>query len=422
MTDDVIQSGEGAGDQIAAVPRISLQAFCETAELASVIADAAEDRRMDKAHVRVQMGGAPGAVEAYRSAPTPNVVILETLGRKGEILGYLDELAEVCDATTKVIVVGQVNDIVLYRELMGRGVSEYLIGPIGVLDVIRAVSNLYATEGAKPVGRIIAVIGAKGGVGASSIAHNLAWAISRDIGVDTCIADMDIAFGTGGLDFNQDPPQGIADAVFSPDRVDTAFVDRLLSRCSDNLSLLSAPATLERVSDLGPEAFDPLLDILKSTIPSIVLDLPHAWTGWTRRSLITADEILVVATPDLANLRNAKNLMDLLRASRPNDAPPRYVLNQAGVAKRPEIKPADFAKALEAEPVAVIPFDPQLFGTAANNGQMIAEMEPGHRVAQQFTDLALALTGRHDTRKARSGLLGPLSPLLERLTQLRKKA
>ncbi|KAF0120903.1 MAG: pilus assembly protein CpaE [Xanthobacteraceae bacterium] len=422
MTDDAIQSTEAAGDQIAAVPRISLQAFCETSELASVIADAAEDRRMDKAHVRVQMGGAPGAVEAYRSAPTPNVVILETLGRKGEILGYLDELAEVCDATTKVIVVGQVNDIVLYRELMGRGVSEYLIGPIGVLDVIRAVSSLYTTEGAKPVGRIIAVIGAKGGVGSSSIAHNLAWAISRDIGVDTCMADMDIAFGTGGLDFNQDPPQGIADAVFSPDRVDTAFVDRLLSRCSDNLSLLSAPATLERVSDLGPEAFDPLLDILKSTTPSIVLDLPHAWTGWTRRSLITADEILVVATPDLANLRNAKNLMDLLRASRPNDAPPRYVLNQVGVAKRPEIKPADFAKALEAEPVAVIPFDPQLFGTAANNGQMIAEMEPGHRIAQQFTDLALALTGRHDTRKARSGFLGPLSPLLERLTQLRKKA
>lgn len=422
MHDDVNPHGEAGDEQIAPVPRISLQAFCETAELAAVIADAAEDRRMDKAHVRVQMGGAPGAVEAYRTSPTPNVVILETTGRKGEIIGHLDELAEVCDATTKVIVVGQVNDIILYRELMSRGVSEYMIGPVGVLDIIRAVSNLYAAEGAKPVGRTIAVIGAKGGVGASTIAHNLAWAMARDIGTDTCIADMDLAFGTGGLDFNQDPPQGIADAIFSPDRVDTAFVDRLLSRCADNLSLLAASATLDRVSDLGPEAFDPLLDILKATMPSIVLDLPHAWTGWTKRALTTADDILVVATPDLANLRNAKNLMDLLRASRPNDTPPRYVLNQTGVAKRPEIKPADFAKALEADPVAVIPFEPQLFGTAANNGQMIAEMEPGHRIAQQFTDLALAVTGRHDTRKARPGLLGPLSPLLEKLGQLRKKA
>ncbi len=391
MQDDVIPHAEAGDEQIAPVPRISLQAFCETAELASVIADAAEDRRMDKAHVRVQMGGAPGAVEAYRSAPTPNVVILETTGRKGEILGHLDELAEVCDATTKVIVVGQVNDILLYRELMARGVSEYLIGPVGVLAVIRAVSSLYAAEGAKPVGRSIAIIGAKGGVGASTIAHNLAWAISRDIGTDTCIADMDLAFGTGGLDFNQDPPQGIADAIFSPDRVDTAFVDRLLSRCADNLSLLAAPATLDRVSDLGPRpstrsSTSSRRHAVHRARPAAHLDrLDEA-------RLVTADEILVVATPDLANLRNAKNLMDLLRASRPNDTPPRYILNQIGVAKRPEIKPADFAKALEAEPIAVIPFEPQLFGTAANNGQMIAEMEPGHRIALQFTDLALAVT------------------------------
>ena len=409
-------------EQFAAIPRISLQVFCETSDLAGIVADAAEDRRMDKAHVRVQMGGAPAAVEAYRTSPTPNVVVLETVGQKGEILGYLDQLAEVCDATTKVLVIGQVNDIVLYRELVARGVSDYLIAPIGVVDIIRAVASLYGAPGAKPVGRTIAVIGAKGGVGASTIAHNLAWAISREIGVDTCIADMDLPFGTGGLDFNQDPPQGIADAVFSPDRVDTAFIDRLLSRCSDHLSLLAAPATLDRVYDLGPEAFDPLLDILRSTTPAIVLDLPHSWCAWTKRALATADDILIVATPDLANLRNAKNLMDLLRASRPNDGPPRYMLNQTGIAKRPEIKPGDFAKALDADPISVIAFEPQLFGTAANNGQMISEMEPGHKVSGQFVELALALTGRNDTRKARPGLLSPLAPFLEKLTQLRKKA
>ncbi|QCI64946.1 AAA family ATPase [Phreatobacter stygius] len=419
---DTPHQDQDLSEQIAPVPRISLQAFCETADLAEVIAEAAEDRRMDKAHLRVQMGGAPAAAEAYRSSPTPNVVILETVGRRNEILDHLDELAEVCDATTKVIVIGQVNDIVLYRELVARGVSDYLIGPIGVLDVVRTVSSLYAAPGTKPVGRVIAVIGAKGGVGASTIAHNLGWAISRDIGVDTCIADMDLPFGTGGLDFNQDPPQGIADAVFSPDRVDTAFIDRLLSRCSDNLSLLAAPATLERVYDIGPDAFDPLIDILRATIPAIILDLPHGWTAWSKRALTNADEILVVAAPDLANLRNAKNMMDLLRASRPNDSAPRYLLNQIGVAKRPEIKPVDFAKALEADPVSVIAFEPQLFGTAANNGQMIAEMEPGHKVSGQFTELALAMTGRHDTRKTRQGLLAPLTPLLEKLTQRRKKA
>ena len=143
-------------------------------------------------------------------------------------------------------------------------------------------------------------------------AHNVAWAIGRDLSIESVVADLDLPFGTAGLDYNQDPPQGIADAVFSPDRVDTAFVDRLLSKCTDHLSLLAAPATLERVYDFGAEAFDSILDSLRTTIPCVVLDVPHQWAGWTRRLLVSADEILVVAGPDLANLRNAKNLVDLL--------------------------------------------------------------------------------------------------------------
>src|SRR5262249_44576985 len=214
------------------------------------------------------------------------------------------------------------------------------------------------------------------------------------------------------LNYNQDPPQGIADAVFSPDRVDTAFVDRLLSKCTDHLSLLAAPATLDRVYDFSSEAFDSICDSLRATVPCIVLDVPHQWTGWTKRTLIAADDILVVAAPDLANLPNAKNLLDLLRAARPNDHRPFYCLNQIGVPKRPEIKPADFAKALDGEPVAVIPFEPQLFGTAANNGQMIAELSSSHRTAESFRQLAQMLTGRAETKKAKSSLL---SPFIEKL-------
>jgi pilus assembly protein CpaE len=155
------------------------------------------------------------------------------------------------------------------------------------------------------------------------------------------VADLDLAFGTAGLDYNQDPPQGIADAVFSPDRVDTAFIDRLLSKCTDHLSLLAAPATLERVYDFGADAFDSIFDTLRMTMPCIVLDVPHQWSGWTKRALVGADDILIVAAPDLANLRNTKNMFDLLKASRPNDRPPLYCLNQVGVPKRPEIPQAN---------------------------------------------------------------------------------
>jgi pilus assembly protein CpaE len=398
-------------EHIAPAPRVSVQAFCETVETAAAVQSAGEDRRLGKAHLKIQMGGMAAAVEAYRSAPTPNVIVLESDGRN-DLLGGLDQLATVCDAGTRVVVIGRINDVTLYRELGRRGVSDYVLAPVGAIDVVRSICNLFSAPEAKAVGRIIAVVGAKGGVGASTISHNVAWAIARDLAMDAVVADLDLAFGTAGLDYNQDPPQGIADAVFSPDRVDTAFIDRLLSKCTDHLSLLAAPATLDRVYDFGTDAFDAVFDTLRSTMPCIVLDIPHQWSGWTKRALIGADDILIVAAPDLANLRNAKNLFDLLKAARPNDRPPLYCLNQVGVPKRPEIAAAEFAKAIESQPVVSIPFEPQIFGSAANNGQMIAEISANHKSIEMFLQIAQRLTGRSETKKQKSSLL---SPLIEKL-------
>jgi pilus assembly protein CpaE len=402
----------GREERIAPAPRISVQAFCETVETAGAIQAAGEDRRMAKAHLRMQMGGLVAAAEAYQNAPTPNVIILESENGSEEILRGLDQLAPVCDAQTRVIIIGRMNDVALYRELVRRGVSDYLIAPVSALQVVRSVCGLYSAPDAKPVGRIIAIVGAKGGVGASTIAHNVAFSIARDLMLDSVVTDLDLAFGTAGLDFNQDPPQGIAEAVFSPDRIDHAFIDRLLSKCTDHLSLLAAPATLDQVYDFGADAFEAIFDSLRATVPCVVLDVPHVWSGWSRRTLVGADDILIVAAPDLANLRNTKNLYDLLKAARPNDHCPLYCLNQVGVPKRPEIKAGDFAKALDDDPIAVIPFEPQLFGSAANNGQMIAEISANHRTADIMRQLAQKLTGRTEPKRKSSSLL---SPLIEKL-------
>jgi pilus assembly protein CpaE len=411
-----IGTAEAAGqdEHIAPAPRVSVQAFCENVDTAAAIQAAGEDRRLGKAHLRIQMGGMAAATEAYQSSPTPNVIILESDNRGEDILGGLDALADYCDAGTRVIVIGSMNDVTLYRELVRRGVSDYLISPVGVLQVVRAICGLFSAPDAKPVGRVIAVVGAKGGVGASTIAHNIGFSIAHDLKLDAVVTDLDLAFGTAGLDFNQDPPQGIAEAVFSPDRIDTAFVDRLLAKCTDHLNLLAAPATLERVYDFGADAFESIFDSLRATVPCVVLDVPHQWTGWTKQTLVGADDVLIVAAPDLANLRNTKNIYDFLKAARPNDHHPRYCLNQVGVPKRPEIKAADFAKALDEEPIATIPFEPQLFGAAANNGQMIAEISSGHRSAEILRQLAQLLTGRSEPKKQRSGLLSPLLELLQR--------
>jgi pilus assembly protein CpaE len=394
--------------QIDPVPRVSIQAFCETPETAAVVQAAIADRRMSKTHVKQNMGGAAAAVEAYRNAPTPNVIVLEATANREALVEQLDELSQFCDAGTKVIVLGRLNDIVLYRQLMARGVSEYLVAPFTAVEFVQAISNLFRAPGAKPLGRVISVIGAKGGVGASTIAHNLSWALASGLEMPTIIADFDLGFGTAGLDYNQDPPQGVAEAVFAPERVDTTLIDRLLSKCGDNLHLLAAPATLDRLYDFPDTSFDSVVDTLRTAAPWIVLDIPHAWTGWTRRMLVGSDEVVVVAGPDLANLRNAKNIIDNIRGSRPNDHPPRLVINGVGMPKRPEISVADFAKTVETEPLAVIPHDAKLFGAASNNGQMIAEIEAKGKIAEIIADLANEVAGRSEGRKAKRGLFDPL--------------
>ena len=126
----------------------------------------------------------------------------------------------------------------------------------------------------------------------------------------------------------------------------------------------------------------------------MVLDLPHIWTGWMRKTLISADEVVVVATPDLASLRNAKNMIDLIRSGRPNDAPPRLVLNQVGVPGRPEIPAKDFGAALGIHPSLSIPFDAKLFGMAANNGQMILDAGAKSKAAEAFQTLAQIVSRR----------------------------
>src|SRR5580698_3028777 len=121
-------------DHIAPAPRVSVQAFCETVETAAAVQSAGEDRRLGKAHLKIQMGGMAAAIEAYRTAPTPNVIILETEGRS-DILAGLDQLATVCDSGTRVVVIGRVNDVALYRELVRRGVRDYVLAPVNALDV-----------------------------------------------------------------------------------------------------------------------------------------------------------------------------------------------------------------------------------------------------------------------------------------------
>jgi pilus assembly protein CpaE len=406
QVDSVLNVNRDVSD-IMPLPRISIQAFCENAEVIESIQDAATDRRMNKTHIKVHPGGILAAIDFYETAPTPNLVILETSISSSVLLKELDRLANVCDPGTKVIVIGHKNDIVLYRELVRKGVSEYIVWPVQPLEILHAISELYNEPDTDPIGRTVAFIGARGGVGSSTLAHNVAWSISNLFSTDTVIADMDLSFGTANLDFNQDPAQGIADALHAGDRLDNVLLDRILSKCSEKLSLLASPSTLDKTIDYEENSFEGVLELLRKTVPVTVIDLPDIWTSWVKKTLIEADDIVITAAPDLASLRNAKNLFDFLKASRPNDQIPYLILNKVNTPKRREISVMDFETALNVQPVAQIPFDAEAFGNAANNGQMLAETKARSELVDVFDLLAQLVTGRAELKKTKKSALSP---------------
>lgn len=415
--DELAGDGASSMEKARPIPRISIQAFCDDQHTAEVLQYAAEDRRLSKAHVSVHMGGISAAIAHYVDSPTPNLIIVDSSLRGQQLVSELDALAESCDPGTKVVVIGRHNDVLLYRELLKRGVSEYLVTPIEPLQLMESISNLYNNPDTDPVGHVFAFIGAKGGVGSSTICHNVAWTLSEVLKSNVTIADLDLAFGTTGLDFNQDPVQGIAEALAAPERLDDQLLDRLLTKCSEHLSIFAAPVVLDRDYDISPDSCDMVIDVVRQNVPYVAVDLPHSWSPWSKRVLMQADEVLITAVPDLANLRNAKNIVDLLKTSRKNDRKPHLVLNMTGVPKRQEISLKEFEQALDIKAISVIDYDSESFSQAANNGQMIEEMNPKAKAAEKFREIAMAMTHRKDHKadKKQQSALSPLAPLLEKL-------
>ncbi|HEY1961622.1 MAG TPA: AAA family ATPase [Rhizomicrobium sp.] len=399
----------GAAPHERPVPRISIHAFCEFPDTGAALQRAGADRRLSKAHMSVQLGGLQAALDHHNGRVTPNLLIVETRLQGKAALAEIDRLAEVCDPSSKVVIIGRVNDVELYRDLMRRGVSEYLVAPLNPLHLIEVISGLYLNPDSPPVGRVVSFMGCRGGAGTSTLSHNVGWCIAERMKINTTIVDLDLSFGTVGLNFNEEPGQGIAEALSAPERLDDVLLDRLLLKTSEHLSLFAAPAVMDRAYEADVTAFEAVLDAVRQSTPCVVIDLPHQWTPWVRQTLLASDDIVLVATPDLASLRTAKALTDLVRQNRPNDPPPKFVMTQVGTPRRPEIPVKDFAATIGVPPAMVLPFEPQLYGSAANNGQMLMEVQPKSQTADAIMRLAQVVTGRAAVPEADKSVLPFLS-------------
>ena len=401
---------------VALVPRINIQAFCERPQTMDSFQAAFADRRMARAHGTAMMGGIPAAIRLYQTQSTPNLLLVEADTERDALLASLMSLAEVCQPDTKVVVIGHVNDVILYRELIRRGVREYIVAPVSPLQLIESISSLYRSEKALPIGRVAAFIGAKGGTGSSTICHNCAWELARITDAETTIIDLDLAYGTADLDFNIDSSGRIMEALAQPERVDSLLLDRLLVRIGGKLSLLAGPGGVDKEIVIEAHAIEALLTAMRTSVPLIVLDIPNVWAPWVKFALLHSDHVVLTAEPELASLRNTRAIVEMLKAARPNDPAPAVVLNKVGTPKRPEIASADFRKAIGTDVSAAIPFDPQNFGAALNNGRMLLDMAPRSKSADVLRKITQDLSGERTPKVA-----PPVSSLFRKLKVLGRK-
>jgi len=349
----------------------------------------ADDPRLARTETFIARGGLDGAAIHCAAHERPDLLVIDTTLRGAAMLASLDRLLETAGRDTRIVVIGAVNDVALLRELAHRGVDQYLVWPVTADELVGAACGLFA---AVDKARVIAVVGARGGIGASTVARNLAWCIAERQRARVTLVDLDLPFGTAAFDFKLEPLRSLADALAANAWANDVALECVGVRRSQRLTILPAPATPHCTNDLETETVAGLIAAARRLSTFVVLDLPHQWSPWVKHALVGADEVVLVSSPDLASLRNTDNIAKQLKNERKSD--PVVVLSMVGVPKRPEVPLKEFAEALGISPSCALAFEPNIFGAAAATGQVLAQIAPESKAAAQLEALATQLTGR----------------------------
>lgn len=375
------------------LPKISIDAFLTSKAESETIKFAARDRRMSKVNIGIHDGGLVKAIEFYGANKTPNLILVEADCTFQELFVKLDKLAALCPPNTKVIVVGAFNDIRTYRDLMEKGVSDYLVSPISDKDLIKSISKTFGGENSQKLGRITAFMGTRGGSGSSTLAHNVAALLAESSADNVLLMDVDYPFGTAALNLNLDNDNGAFELLSNQSNIDDGFLDRISVRYEKKLRVITSGTSLDQQFEIGKDFVSRVVDAIHEGASHAILDLPTSWSDREAEFLKAADDIVLTATPDLSSMKNTKQLVEYCARIRPNDPPPLLVINQVGMPKRPELTEADFGAAVRLKPSILIPFDAYACGKAANNGRTIVESAPKSQTSKAITELA-SLLGR----------------------------
>jgi len=355
----------------------------------------------------VEPGTAVEATEYLKNHASPKTLIIEVPSSQ-EAPRLLDALADVVHPGTRVIVTGTVDTFSFYHWLMGLGIHDYLLSPFNEQQLasalVKSTGGTAQAESKKEDKKTIAVIGARGGVGATTIATTLAGIFANEQHTTTALVDMDAQFGSVALGLDLEPSRGLRDALEKPDRIDSLFLERVMIKASDHLSILSAEEPLNEHIAQHANAGELLLSALREKFTYVVVDVPRQLTPLTRYALASADHVVLVAEPSLFSLRDALRLKDMLVEGLKRPLP-LLVLNREGLAAKQEPPRAELVKHLGMSPSAVLAFNTEVIGATARGETLLNESKLT-ALAEPLRRLALQISGKEPP--AKSGGIGKL--------------
>lgn len=364
------------------LPSISVGAFFLSVELHDSFKELESQVTARKARISEFEGGSAAAIETLEHSSF-DLVVVEFNGNSDETINKVAEISSKCSPGTKAIIAGSVNDIELYRKLIDSGVSDYVTPPFTASKIKDAISKAYPNNRSEHT-KSVAFLGVKGGVGSSIMAQNTAYYAANSLGEKTIILDFDLNFGTCGIKFDIATKSSFSDIIQKPEQIDELLVERTIERVSDNLSILALYDSPSNIIDNLSEKYVKIIECSKKLTNLVVIDLKNSTSTGTVDVLRYVDEIVLVAEPDLANLRNTitwKRYLDDLRGDAGNL---HLVLNKLSKNPRSALSDADFKRMSGMEVCSLIPFEPDIFMKAEESNLPAVASSPDSKASKEI--------------------------------------
>lgn len=351
---------------------------------------------------RVGANGIAGAADYLSNAPSPPLLLVDISDSPDPLID-IDVLAEVCEPGISVVAIGQANDIQLYRELIDSGVADYLVKPVSpeALDraITKAIQNPAQGVDASQSSMIF-VVGARGGIGSSTVAVNTAWQMAETRGKKTILVDLDLQFGTAALALDLEPGRGLREMLENPARIDHLFIASASTNASANLAVLGAEEPLDNIMGFAPEALDLLLAELRNNYEVVIVDIPRSLAIEMRDVMAGATDVMMVTDFSLAGMRDTMRLVMLYKNIAPN-ANRRVIVNRVGSDKKFELPKSEFEKGIDGKISLMIPDDVKAAKGALNIGKPIMSAAKGSKITSAIDQLCAKLDRGPDGEAAK---------------------